>query len=62
VDAPYDFVVLTFNSSKKNYFGCAANKKIGKAKDLSAPLRMSDSSSCVHRAKRHVTPLEIPAM
>jgi hypothetical protein len=28
-----------FNPSKKNSFGCAANRKIGKAKDLSAPLR-----------------------
>jgi hypothetical protein len=28
-----------FNPSKKNSFGCAANRKIGKAKVLSAPLR-----------------------
>jgi hypothetical protein len=27
-----------FNPSKKNSFACAANRKIGKAKDLSAPL------------------------
>jgi hypothetical protein len=27
-----------FNSSKKNSFGFAANRKIGKAEDLSAPL------------------------
>jgi hypothetical protein len=27
-----------FNPSKKNSFGCAANRNIGKAKDLSAPL------------------------
>jgi hypothetical protein len=42
--APYtcDFVVLTsLTHSKKNSFGCAANRKIKKkAKDLSAPLRM----------------------
>jgi hypothetical protein len=29
-----------FNPSKKNSFGCAPNREIGKAKDLSAPLRM----------------------
>jgi hypothetical protein len=29
-----------FNLSKKNYFGFAANRKIGKAKDLSVPLRI----------------------
>jgi hypothetical protein len=28
-----------FNPAKKNSFGCAANTKTGKAKDLSAPLR-----------------------
>jgi hypothetical protein len=28
-----------FNPSKKNSFGCAANREIGKVKDLSAPLR-----------------------
>jgi hypothetical protein len=27
-----------FNPSMKNYFGCAANREIGKSKDLSAPL------------------------
>jgi hypothetical protein len=27
------------NPSKKNSFGCAANRKIGKAKDFSAPVR-----------------------
>jgi hypothetical protein len=30
-----------FNPSKNNSCGCAANRKIGKAKDLSAPLRTS---------------------
>jgi hypothetical protein len=37
----YDFVVITSLSDpkKKNSFGCAANRKIGKVKDLSAPLR-----------------------
>jgi hypothetical protein len=30
-----------FNPSKKNSFGCAANKKIGKAKDLSAYLSIN---------------------
>jgi hypothetical protein len=29
-----------FNPSKENSFGYAANKKIGKAKDLSAPRRI----------------------
>jgi hypothetical protein len=29
-----------FNPSKKNSLGCAANRKIGKAKDLSARLRI----------------------
>jgi hypothetical protein len=29
-----------FNPSKKNSFGCAANRKIRKAKDLSEPLRI----------------------
>jgi hypothetical protein len=31
----YDFIILI---SLTHFFGCAANKKIGKAKDLSAPL------------------------
>jgi hypothetical protein len=30
-----------FNPSRKNSFGCAANRKIGKAKDLSASIRIS---------------------
>jgi hypothetical protein len=29
-----------FNPYKKNYFDCAATKKIGKAKDLTAPLHI----------------------
>jgi hypothetical protein len=33
-----------FNASKKNSFGCAANRKIGKAKDLSAPLHIFTAS------------------
>jgi hypothetical protein len=32
--------LMTSNPSKKNSFGCAANRKIGKAKDLSVPLRI----------------------
>jgi hypothetical protein len=32
-----------FNPSKENYFGCAADRKIGKAKDLSAPLRYKEN-------------------
>jgi hypothetical protein len=40
----YDFTVLNFfNPSKKNSFGCAANRKIGKAKDLSALIRRDPS-------------------
>jgi hypothetical protein len=34
-----------FNPSKKNSFGCAANRNIGKAKDLSAPLRIAHSQT-----------------
>jgi hypothetical protein len=36
-----------FNPAKKNSFGFAANRKIGKAKDLSAPLRITHSVSRV---------------
>jgi hypothetical protein len=38
-----------FNPSKKNSFGCAANRKIGKAKDLSAPLRIT-TPPCIFMA------------
>jgi hypothetical protein len=36
----YDFLVLNSSAQPKKSFGCAANKKIRKAKDLSAPLRL----------------------
>jgi hypothetical protein len=39
-----------FNPTKKNSFGCASNKKIGKAKDLSAPLRKHVSVTETNRS------------
>jgi hypothetical protein len=42
-----------FNPFKKNSFGCVVNRKIGKAKDLSAPLRNLGTESAVTlRAQR----------